>query len=362
MALAQDIFEITPDGATAHDGVTHRPSRPSRLRKVAEKATGDEAQLARMVRELHDLEDEITSKLTAADRVLAQLATRRTHEDGGYNSWAGFEERMLASAPVLRAMRDATSVPTPALGATPAANKRDTLDARGRQTKALTAMARALERLRCLEAELHECASHAAGKLSTIEGMRVYEECGYASYEEFLERALGPSPVLASAVALIVTEQLDPKASPPAPPVEPAAAEDGADGPAFPPALFDEGPAGSGTALIPTEASIAPTQDESSEVPKAGSSDRVESPVSLRHGRASRVVSVVLCCVGIIAGAAAGVGSAVASGPHEPALPSGASSGSVGMVQHAPRKEASDVRPAVPVVKGTPPAGLPVTH
>ena len=357
---------MTPDGATERDGVAHRPSRPSRLRKVVDKGPADEAQLARMVRELHELEDEITAKLTAADRVLAQLASRRTHEDGGYKSWAEFEERMLAASPVLRAMREAPTAGPPAAEATSAAGKRDALDARTRQTKALTSMARALERLRGLEAELHECASSAANKLSTIEGMRVYEECGYVSFEEFLERALGPSPVLASAVALVANEPPSQNALPPVPPVEPVAAAV-ADGPAFPPALFPDDSALSGAAFMASEPEETPSAKEDvSEATEASSSQQTDGVAAARRTRASLVVSILLCAAAIIVGAAAGVGSGILSRAHQTSEASSESaattSSTSAMASNPPGKVASDVKPAGHVVKGTPPAGSPVTH
>ena len=333
-----------------------------------DRAPADEAQLARMVRELHELEDDITAKLTAADRVLAQLASRRTHEDGGYSSWTEFEERMLATSPALRAMREATSAPAPTMGAGPAATKRDALDVRSRQTKALTSMARALERLRGLEAELRQCASHAASKLSTIEGMRVYEECGYASFEEFLERALGPSPVLASAVALVVDEPLGQTASANEPPVEPPATQP-LEEPAFPPALFPEGQALLGAALMTAEATVANADEtDPPDTPEANSSDQVDGSVPVRPPRARIVVSVLLCCAAIIAGAAAGIGSGMASRHNHAAEASSASastSQAQGMAElggNAQAKAASEVKPAMPVLKGTAPPRSPVTH
>jgi hypothetical protein len=363
--------------AVGSDGTARRPSRPSRVRKAMERAPTDEAPLARMVRELHELEDDITAKLTSADRVLAQLASRRTHEDGGYTSWTEFEERMLATSPALRAMREAIRAPAPTLGATPAATKREALDVRARQTKALTSMARAIERLRGLEAELRQCASHAASKLSTIEGMRVYEECGYASFEEFLERALGPSPVLASAVALVGNEPLGQTGVAYEPPVEPAAPTQPLEEPAFASALFPEGQALLGSALMTAETPVATAdKTEPRDTQEANSSVEGDGSVPVRPARARIVVSVLLCCAAIVAGAAAGIGSGIASRhPLAPAAsiasaspspsPSASASASQGMPElggHAQGQAASGVKPAVPVLKGSAPAGSPVTH
>jgi len=297
--------------ADGHDVNAHRPSRPSRVRRATEKAPEDEAQLARMVRELHELEDEIASKLVAAERVLTQLASRRIHEDGGYTSWAGFEERMLATSPVLRAMRGVATPTHALLEETASAGKRDAVDARGRQTKALTAMARALERMRALDAELYRCAASAAGKLSTIELMRMYEECGYASFEEFLERALGPSPVLASAVALVEPAGGGADATPPA---ETRPVAERPEEPDLPPALFSEG-----GALL--DAPPPPADGEETNAAQDARSGELEEPattpvaiaVSGRQRRSHVAISIVLCVIAMIAGAAAGVGSELAA-------------------------------------------------
>jgi hypothetical protein len=349
VALAQDLFSTSSDASEERrderyetDEVdAHRPSRPSRVRKAAE----EEAQLARMVRELHELEDSIVAKVTSAERLLAQLAARRTHEDGGYPSWSEFETRMLAPCPVLRAMRQSlatTATPRP----TPGAARRDPADARARQSRALTSMARTLDRLRGLEAEMHQAASEAHSKLHTIEVMRVYDECGYVSFEEFLERALGPSPVLASAVSLVASEQVgDPRGEPVAAMLPNSAAEPG-EGNDFPPSLFtdtqdpllDEPPPLSSTDQSPAETSSA------------------EQALPPPPRRTTLVVSVVLCIAAIVAGAAAGIASGVLASKQQG--PESAASAI------APT---SAVAPAKPPTKGDPTPGLasaphPLTH
>jgi hypothetical protein len=252
VALAQELFSMPADVAEEGDELgAERRSRPGLVRKTSDEGASaalsqrgqqpQEGQLARMVRELHELEDDIVTKLTAAERLLVQLGSRRIHEDAGYTSQAEFEERMLASTPVLRAMREALP-PTPVPSAKLSIARRDPADARTRQTKALTSIARALERFRGIDREIHQCAAAARSRLCTIEGMRIFDECGYASFEEFLERALGPSPVLASVVALVADRPLGPQAG-----ESPAPANGSLDGPssapALAPALFNESPA-----------------------------------------------------------------------------------------------------------------------
>jgi hypothetical protein len=314
VALAQDLFSSAADTAEerrdeSDDFDAQRPSRPSRVRKAAE----EEGQLARVVRELHELEDQIVAKVTAAERLLAQLAARRTHEDGGYPSWSEFEGRMLAPCPVLRAMRQSPATPAPARPS-PSAARRDPADARARQSKALTSMARALERLRGFEAELHQAASEAHSKLHGIEVMRVYDECGYVSFEEFLERALGPSPVLASAVALVGS---DPAAAPAAEapaPIRIASVTEADDAHDFPPALFTDTPDSALDAEPPVVSATREASDAST------MEDAFQGP----SRRATLTVSVVLCVAAIVAGAAAGIGSGVLASSRQPSAPTAA--------------------------------------
>jgi hypothetical protein len=337
VALAQDLFSTAADATEERreegdEGDAQRPSRPSRVRKAAE----DEGQLARMVRELHELEDDIVAKVNAAERLLAQLATRRTHEDGGYPSWSEFEGRMLATCPVLRAIRQSLAA-TPPPRPSPNAVRRDPADARARQSKALTSMARALERLRGLEAELLQSASEAHSKLHTIEAMHVYDECGYVSFEEFLERALGPSPVLASAVSLVESQPAAEPTAEPLSPTEGISARETADSHDFPPALFTDTAEGSLHAQLP----MAPTD----ELPSDPSTTLDVLPGPSR--RATFVVSGILCVAAIVAGAAAGIGSGVLAAKHQSAEPI-----------------ASAVVPASPATKATgePPSRTPAGH
>jgi hypothetical protein len=200
VALAQDLFMSDVDDGGENPSP---PPRTGRARKPAEK----EGRLARMVRELRAIEDHIVAKLAATQRHLTQLEARRVHTDAGYTSEAEFEERMLAASPFLRAMREANRQPANLVVA-PGSHRRESTDERARKTKALTAVARTLERMRATDTELHDVSAKARAKLCAIEGMRTFEECGYSSFDEFLERALGPSPVLSSAVALIAAEPL----------------------------------------------------------------------------------------------------------------------------------------------------------
>ena len=322
------------DVAEQRDEVgARRPSRPGRARRAADRASAtglsdrgrapDEGQLARMVRELHELEDTVVAKLAAAERLLVQLESRRIHEDGGYASRAEFEERMLACTPVLRAMRDAVPPST-----TPSAKlsvaKRDPTDARARQTKALTAIARALDRLRGLDGEIYQSAATARTTLSAIEGLRIFDECGYASFEEFLERALGPSPVLASVVALVASGSTAEQAGQPQAQAEISGeAHDPGDASEAPfgeptTSLFDESPPPFAQSLD-AGAAAGTTAAGAEGDSRQAAADAAEASASRAPGRrrlAGIVVSVVMCAAATVAGAAAGVWSGMAASGH----------------------------------------------
>ena len=327
MALAQEPFPTEVDG---EDLETQRKSRPSRVRRAA----ADEGRLARMVRELRDIEDDIVAKLAAADRLLGQLEARRVHEDGGYGSSSEFEQRMLASTPNLAALREAIPGASSAR-LNVAEPRRDSVDIRTRQTRALTSIARTLEKLRGLDAEIGRSAINASSQLRTIERMRTYDECGYASFEEFLERALGPSPVLASVLALVPNDSLADQAPATGEQGLPTEGGDsstpgGADDDC-PPALFgastvSDDPASGmfGEAPGLFDGSPSPSEDAPSAVEQtandgAATSDAA-SPAGEREPNRRRkirtiVVSVVLSAAAAIAGAAAGNWSAAAPAP-----------------------------------------------
>ena len=322
MALAQ---EPSPTEMGGEELETERKSRPSRARKAAV----DEGRLARMVRELRDFEDDIVAKLVAADRLLGQLEARRVHEDGGYGSRSEFEQRMLAHTPNLSAMREA--IPTASSARLKVTDpRRESIDARTRQTRALTSIARTLEKLRGLDAEIGRCAAASSSQLRTIERMRTYEECGYASFEEFLERALGPSPVLASVLALVPNGTLADE--------EPSAAEqaqsaqDGEPSPSpdadpdYPAALFgasslagDSPESIFGAAPPPFEGAAAQAEDTPSALEPGsteGGAEGDDAPVAAsdapnrRRRFATVIISVLLSAAAAIIGAAAGNWSA----------------------------------------------------
>jgi len=203
--VADDSFDPTP----VHRAEQHK-DRPSRRRgRRAPPPRLGEAKLAAAVAEIREVEDSIVSGMRGAAQVMRRLEERGAHLDAGYASPGDFEQSILSFTPVLKAMRDSAPVRS---GRRPRANGsgRHRSSDRARRTKALVSIADGLERLRHFDDQIRRAAVRARNRLRAIEAERLFEECGYASFEEFLDRALGESPILASAVALADQEPSEP--------------------------------------------------------------------------------------------------------------------------------------------------------
>ena len=191
---------------------------------------GEEAttgRLARAVEGLRALEDDIVATLKDADRTLRDLRNRRIHADAGFESHEQLESRLLRGSWLLRSMRAAIPL---AESERPADRRRRhgtprlVVSERTRRVQGLAALSQGLAHLRTLDERLRAVAYSVRGALGEIETARLYDECGYCSVEDFFERALAPSPILAATLALLAE---DPTPTAPAPseseaaPVEP---------------------------------------------------------------------------------------------------------------------------------------------
>lgn len=206
--LWPEAFEPQQSGTAeelpAEPGLTadRSPRRPK-----SRAGRGARGKLARAVEDLRASEDRMVATLAASERTLRSLGEHHVYQAAGYASLDELQERMMRATPLLAALRE----PTLRLEAgvsvvTPDRTKAQT-------TRALSAISRALQRLRTLEERIRQEAWSARRALTAVERDYVYEECGYNSFEDFLERALGPSPLLANAVSLAGEEP------PPVPPV-----------------------------------------------------------------------------------------------------------------------------------------------
>jgi hypothetical protein len=183
----------------SHERLSIHPASPRMPPKGGDvENEGKTSELAKAVEGLREVERQMRATLTASDRALRALRSSRVYESAGFASFAELEPRMVRSTPVLQALRVAVRGPIPALVGRPSPD-RD----RGRTAKALATISRTLSRLRALEEQIVRHARRARQMLAAIEQDRGYEECGYTSFEDFLERAMGARPLLSCAVSLV---------------------------------------------------------------------------------------------------------------------------------------------------------------
>jgi hypothetical protein len=193
-----------------------RPAQRGRVRTTHTAVS----KLARAVDSLRELETEMSATLGSADRTLRAVGGREIYEGAGFASYAELEQRLVCAVPVLQGIRTATRS-----GTTTTTTGAGTQRLWKRSTRALASISRALHRLRALDDQLLAQASRARQALADIERGRLYEECGYTSFEDFLERALGPSPLLSCAVTLV--EGSPERVHTPPPPLPEEVADDG---------------------------------------------------------------------------------------------------------------------------------------
>ena len=276
--------------------------------------------LARAVAEIRALEDEIEARANTADQLIRRMQSRGLQADAGFVSAADFEQRCLSFTPALKAMRATMASAKPRSPRGSARRARG--DARARRTRALGAIATAIAQLRELDADVCRASSRVREAMRSIDAERLFEECGYNSYEEFLERAIGESAVLATAMAMadqapepapeptgFTSLDLDP----PEPEPDPFAPSTRAFRPAPSPAerdsevatgLFDDAPTEASASAEAAAAERAP-----SIAPKGAARPRRALPLQA-------VMSVVACVVATFGGAQVGIWRATTAAPH----------------------------------------------
>jgi hypothetical protein len=249
--------------------------------------------LATTVANLRVLEDEMLGMLADAERALHSLNAGGIHQDAGFRSFAEFEERVSGATPLLLAMRSSACAAKHVKSSRsrrkrPPSARAVSGSARDRRTKALAEITRTLTHLRDIDGQLRGKAEKARGLLRGIEQGRFYEECGYVSFEEFLERGLGPSPVLASSMATTSSHgDVDLAEFAPADPVP-----SGVD---RVPALFD----------LPPSEPVADVRANSPEEPTPKAPE--VAPVPAPSRRSALVVSIVMAAAASLLGAAVGI-------------------------------------------------------
>jgi hypothetical protein len=159
--------------------------------------------------------------------------------------------------------------------------------------------------LRSLDERLHVLADSARAALDDIEAQHLYDDCGYRSIEDFIERALSPSPVLAAVQALLAEEPTSMHEE-----LGPAGADSSGMLRAAPESseqlvnladvsLLEEGAAPGNDFLS------APEGDPGARASRAPAVDAVEAAAAPRRG--PMILSIVLAVVAAFAGSAAGL-------------------------------------------------------
>ncbi len=298
MGIAQRHSEVTPFApVTELHPVSDHP-------QAGESAGGS---LVSSLGALQAIEDDIVGVLVEAQAILESLETHHVHDDAGFRSFAEMESRLVHPSSMLHAMR--LAVPRALFERSKGRRKRGAAGGRpeggdrARRLSGLAALSQSLVSLRSMDDRLHNLADSARFALDDVEASQLYEECGYASVEEFIERALAPSPVLASIFALIADQE------------PPAAAQ--APGEAF--ARMSGSHAIPG---VPSSESLVDLNDVSLLEAQAGNDllsggadtpgESAETPAAAAaparsQGRGLVVVSTILALVAAVAGAAAGI-------------------------------------------------------
>lgn len=176
--------------------------------------------LAQAVETLQGLEDELTTTLRNAEKALRGVGANQVYRDAGFETARQLEDRLLRATHTLFALREAQG-PLPA---PPPVIVRPRHRSRQRAPQALGVIARTTKRLKLMDDRALRSCVAVRKALREIDARAAYLECGYTSYEDFLERALGPSPMLARALALAESQPEEPE-PPPEPEAEPEALE-----------------------------------------------------------------------------------------------------------------------------------------
>jgi hypothetical protein len=199
-------------------GARRRSAKSERAAKATQPGS-----LASKVLTLRILEDDVAALLGEVECALQALEAERTLEDAGFRSADDFRERIAGQMGLLHAMREPKRRAAQATGRV---RKRSHArprggDMRARRTQALSAIEQAMARFRELGRVMRGKVEDARDLLAGIERDQTFVECGYASFDEFLELAIGPSPILTK--CLTVLDGLPP-APEPEPEPEPAEA------------------------------------------------------------------------------------------------------------------------------------------
>jgi hypothetical protein len=203
--------------AEAVDATRPASEGNARRRSTASDAPAAPTQpgsLAAKALSLRILEDDIAAQLSEVECALQALEAERTLEDAGFRSADDFRERVAPQLGLLHEMREPKRRAAQVTGRVRkrAHARPRTGDVRARRTQALTAIEHAMGRFRELGQAMRGKIEQARDILVDIDRAKTFADCGYTSFDEFLELAIGPSPILTK--CLTVLGELPPPTEP----------------------------------------------------------------------------------------------------------------------------------------------------
>lgn len=300
-----------------------RPASEGQARRRSAKSSpagpGAPGTLASKVLALRILEDDVAALLGEVECALQALESDRTLEDAGFRSADDFRERIAPQLGLLHAMREPRRRAPQQTGKVKkrSAGRPKPHDMRTRRTHALGAIELAMARFRELGATMRGKVAEAHDLLAGIDHERTYAECGYTSFEEFMELAIGPSPILAKCLTVLGDFPAPP---PPEPEVAPPVAEAAASSEEQLPSLAD--PPGPAVSDDRPPALFELPETPPSEEPSVDAAPPSDEPVipghPTRRQRSVLIVSVVMGVASALIGTAAGV-RATSAAQAEPA-------------------------------------------
>ncbi len=220
--LFGDVFSLsTPSRAPAPASSASSASGEGSLSQLPAAAPAEEptppvkvASLAEVVRELRARQRGVEALVLRAARSIDTSERQGMHRAVGLDDMASFVDQSLGEGSLLRELlaraRTAGLQPSPRKRAR--GGRRAAKPKQGKRENADASFERActfVSSLRALEQELRERIAQSKGLLGEIERDELFREGGYASFEDFLDRAIGASPVFGTTLMLLGDELPD---------------------------------------------------------------------------------------------------------------------------------------------------------
>jgi hypothetical protein len=219
--LFGDVFSLpTPSRAPAAAATDTSVSQAPAFAAADEPSPPPKAQsLAEVVRELRTRQRGVEALVLRASRSIDAAERQGAQRAVGLEDMASFVDQSLGEGSLLRDLlaRARTSGLPQAPRKRAKAGRRPAKQKQNKKESSDAAFGRAcafVSGLRALEIELRERIVQSKGLLGEIEREGLFREGGYASFEDFLDRAIGASPVFGTTLVLLGDELPEMAAAP----------------------------------------------------------------------------------------------------------------------------------------------------